>query len=86
MLDNEAPDLHKDAIAEGDSKYQIILPNNHRSNDADQAIRTFKEDFLCILIRVDAKIIIPMWDHLIEQAIITVKILLQSKVHPHLSS
>ena len=37
-----------------------------------------------MLAGVDSKFPMSMWDHLIEEVIITVKILRQSKVHSHL--
>ena len=38
------------------------------------------------LAALDAKFPMPMWDHLIEQIIITINLLRQSKVHPHVSA
>ena len=86
MLDNEAPDLHKDSIENAGSKYQIVPPNNYISNASELKIRTFKEHFLLILEGLDVKISMSIWDHPIEQEIVTINLLLQSKIHPHLSA
>ena len=55
ILDNEAPELHRDNIGALNSKYQLVSPNNHRRNVAKIAIRTHKEHFTRTLIGIDAK-------------------------------
>ena len=65
ILDNEAPQLHRDAIENANSKYQLVPPHNHRRNIAERAIRTYKEHLIRMLIGIDAKFPMSMWDHLI---------------------
>ena len=86
MLENEASHLCKEDIDESNSQYQLVPPNNHRHNEAERAIRTFKEHFIRVLAGEDAKFPMSMCDHLLEKIIINVKILRQSKVHHYLST
>ena len=67
ILDNEAPALCRDAIEASNSKYQLVLPNNHRRNSAERAIRKHKEHFIRMLIGIDTNFLMPMWDYLIDQ-------------------
>ena len=85
VLDNEAPESHRDAIEASNSMHQLVPPNNHRHNASERAIMACKENFIRILIRIDVKFTMSMWDHLIEQTNIAVNLLRQSKVQPHLS-
>ena len=86
MLDNEAPEMYRDAIEAERCTYQLVSPNNHRRNAAERAIRTFKEHFLRIIAGIDESYPMSMWDHLLQQTIITLNLLRQSKIHPHLSA
>ena len=86
VLNNEAQQLYRDAIENAKSKYQLVPPHNYQRNIAKRSIRTYKEHFIRILIGIDTKFPMSMWDHLIPQANITVNLLRQSNVHPHLSA
>ena len=66
VLDNEAPELHRDAIEASNSTYQLVPPNSLRRNIAERAIRRCKENLKRILIGIDAKFQMSMWDHLIQ--------------------
>ena len=66
ILNNETPELHRDAIEALNSKCQLVPPNTHRINIAERAIRTCKEHFIRILIDIDAKFPMSMWYHLIQ--------------------
>ena len=67
VLENEASHLCKEDIDESNSQYQLVPPNNHRHNEAERAIRTFKEHFIRVLAGEDAKFPMSMWDHLLEK-------------------
>ena len=86
ILDNEAPEMHRDAIAKECCAYQLVSPHVHRRNAAERATRTFKEHFLRVLAGVDDSFPMSMWDHLLPQTIIALNLLRKSKVHPHLSA
>ena len=65
VLDNEAPELCRDAVEASNSKHQLVPPNDHRRNVAERAIRMHKQHFIRMTMGVDAKFPISMWDHLI---------------------
>jgi hypothetical protein len=55
ILDNEASATYKEAITfKWNAKFQLVPPDMHRRNQAERAIRTFKNHFLLILAGVDA--------------------------------
>ena len=85
VLENEVPELCKDDVEQSKCSYQFVPPNNHRRNDAEWDIRTFKEHFIRFLEGLHKQLPVSMWDHLIEQAVITLNLLRQNVVHPHLS-
>ena len=51
-------------------KYQLVLPNNHRSKDSERAIQTFKNHFIAGLCIVDNDFHFQLWDRLLQQATI----------------
>jgi hypothetical protein len=54
ILDNKASVAYKHAITfTWQAKFQLIPPDMHHQNRAEQAIRTFKALFLSILAGVD---------------------------------
>ena len=86
VLENEGPELHKDAIGESKCSYQLVPPNNNHRNTAERAIRTFKKYFLRTLSGLHKKFPVSIWGYLIEQEVITLNILRQSQFHPHFSA
>ena len=80
ILDNEAPEINRYAIEESGSKHQMELPNA-----AERYVHTFKENFLRVLASADEKFPMPMWDHIIQQVVITLNMILKIKLCPHLS-
>ena len=58
----------------------------HRRNAAEQAIRTFKKNFLAGLATCDKNFPLQEWDRLIAQATITLNLLRASRVNPNLSA
>ena len=86
IFDNEfSADLHK-ALDKYKVTYQKVQPHIHRRNAAERAIRTFKNHFLAGLASVDPKFPIEHWDHLLQQAEITVNLLRNSRINPKLSA
>ena len=53
ILDNEAPDHLKNAMTVKDIRYQLVLPNIHRSNSVERDIQTFKNQFKVGLVSLD---------------------------------
>ncbi len=55
VLDNKCLAAMKACIKENDMDYKLIPPGQHRQNQAEQAIQTFKAHFISILAGVDDK-------------------------------
>ncbi len=63
ILDNEASADYKHAITiTWQVKFQLVPPDMHRPNQAERAIRTFKDHFLAILAGVDSTFPPYLWD------------------------
>ena len=87
ILDNEVSAEYKRVIEEEwHAKYQLVPPEVHRRNIAERAIRTFKDHFLAILAGVASNFPGYLWDHLLEQAEITVNLLRQATLNPRISA
>ena len=65
---------------------QHVPPGNHRGNKAERAIRTFKNHFIAALCTVDPNFPMHMFEHLIEQAELTLNLLRGSSFSPHVSA
>jgi hypothetical protein len=67
-------------------EHELVPPSNHRRNQAERAIQTFKAHFISILVGVDDKFPLSLWCHLLEPAELTLNLLRQSKVTPKIST
>ena len=85
-LDNEASDLLKSFITATGVDFQLAHPGIHRRNAAERAIRTFKNHFIAGLSSTDRHFPIYLWDKLLQQAILTLNLLRQSRINPKLSA
>jgi hypothetical protein len=85
-LDNEASAALKNFFTANDVEYQLVPPHCHRRNAAERAIRTFKEYFVAGISSVDPTFPLHLWDRLLPQAEITLKLLRTSRLHPQLSA
>ena len=87
ILDNEASEEYKRYIKnKWNAKYQLVPPHTHRSNAAEQAIRTFKAHFLSILAGVTPYFPRNIWDLLLPQAELTLNLLRQATLDPSQSA
>jgi hypothetical protein len=84
-LDNEASAALKNFFTANDVEYQLVPPHCHRRNEAERAIRTFKEHFVAGISSVDPIFTLHLWDRLLPQAEITLNLLRTSRLHPQLS-
>ena len=66
--------------------FQLVPPHTHRANVAERAIQTFKSHFTVGLASLDPAFPIAEWDRLLEQAFITLNLLLTARSNPKLSS
>lgn len=58
----------------------------HRRNIAERVIQTRKDHFISVLAGVDAKFPLHKWDRLLPQATLTLILLRQPNVSPHVSA
>ena len=65
---------------------QLVPPDNHRRNLAEQAIQTFKNHFKAVLTGVDGTFPMRLWDKLLPQTILTLNLLRQSNAIPTVSA
>jgi hypothetical protein len=85
-LDNEASDALKQYIRGQQIQFELVPPGNHRRNQAERAIQTFKAHFIAILAGVDDKFPLSLWYHLLKPTELTLNLLHQSKVAPKIST
>jgi len=87
ILDNEASSAYKEAIIfKWNATFQLVPPDMHRRNQAERAIRTFKDHFLASLAGVDAAFPPYLWDLLLPQAELTLNLLQQATLKPQISA
>jgi hypothetical protein len=72
----------KACIKENGVDYKLVPPGQHKHNQAEQAIQTFKAHFISILASVNNKFPLLLWCHLLEPAELTLNLLSQSRVAP----
>jgi hypothetical protein len=63
-------------------EYKLVLPGNHRQNQAKRAIQTFNAHFITILVGVDDRFPLLLWCYLLEPTELTLNLLRQSNVAP----
>ena len=84
-MDNESSTALKNSMTTMDIKYQLVTPSNHRSNSSDRLIYTFKNQLIVVICSVDADFHLQLWYRMLQQATISLNLLQQSSLHPHLS-
>ena len=85
IVDNEASDHLKAALAKKDVAYQLVLPHCHRSYLSERAIQKFKKHLKAGVVTTDPDFPIAEWDKLITQVEITLNLLRATKVIHRLS-
>ena len=86
ILDNEISNELKAAIKKYNIAYQLAPPAQHRRNAAERAIRIFKNHFIAGLASLPDSFPMSEWDRLIEQAVLTINLLRNSRLNPKLSA
>jgi hypothetical protein len=82
VLGNECLAAMKACIKGHDMDYKLVPQGQHRQNQAEWAIQTFKAHFISILAGVDNKLPLLLWCHLLEPTELTLNLLRQSRVAP----
>ena len=65
---------------------ELVLPDSHKRNAAEVAIRNFKAHFLSILAGVADNFLLQLWDRLLPQVEVTINLLRQSNATPTISA
>jgi hypothetical protein len=87
ILDNKASAAYKEAITfKWNASFQLVSPVMHCRNQAEHAIRTFKDHFLAILAGVNSAFPPYLWDLLLPQAKLTLNLLRQATLNPQISA
>ena len=68
------------------TKYELVPPRNHIANNAERDIKNFKNQFIAGLCSVDKDFHLQLWDRLLQQAKMSIKLLRQSRTLPHIST
>ncbi len=82
VLDNKCSAAMKACIKENGMDYKLVPPGQHRNNQAEWAIQTFKAHFISILAGIDDKFPLSLWCHLLKPTELTLNLLHQSRVAP----
>jgi hypothetical protein len=61
VLNNKCSAVMKACIKGNSMDYKLVPPGQHRRNQAEQAIQTFKAHFISILAGVDNKFPLSLW-------------------------
>ena len=69
-----------------DITYQLVTPGNHRHNIADISIQTFKNHFIAGILCADMRFQLQLWYRMLQQAIISLKIICKSILHLQISA
>jgi hypothetical protein len=85
IMDNKASAEYKKEIQKN-CTVQLVPPNNHRQNLAEQPIQIFKNHFKAVLAGIDDTFPMCLWDWLLPQTITTLNLLPQSNAVPTISA
>ena len=85
-MDNEVSDDLNKYFEDSDIQFQLVPPHMHRINSAERAVRTFKNHFIAALCTVDPLFSFYVWDRLLPQVTMTIKMLRISRLNPGLSA
>ncbi len=86
LLNNECSAAIKACIKENGMDYKLVPPGQHRRNQAERAIQTFKANFISILASVKDNFPLLLWCHLLEPTELTLNLLGQSRVAPRITA
>jgi hypothetical protein len=67
LTDNQATKYLRQYLTKMECKLQLVEPHNHRVNEAEQAIQTFKDMFIATLATTDMDFPLQLWNKLAPQ-------------------
>ena len=82
VLNNECLAVMKACIKENGMDNELDPLGQHRRNQAERAIQTFKAHFISILAGINDKFPLLLWCHLLKTTELTLNLLRQSRVAP----
>ncbi len=82
VLNNKCLAALKACIKENGMDYELVPPEQHRQNQADWSIQTFKAHFISFLASINNKFSLLLWCHLLKPTELTLNLLRQSRVAP----
>jgi hypothetical protein len=85
-LDNEASKLLKAYLIDQEINFQLVPLYYHRKNASERAIHSFKDHLIAGLCSKDKACPMHMWDRLLPQVILTLNMLLTSRINPKISA
>jgi len=85
-LDNECSNLLADYMTKQGIDYQLVPAGQHQRNAAERAIQTFKNHLIVGLCTTDTNFPLHLWDHLLNQAVLTLNLMRGSRINPNLSA
>ncbi len=83
VLDNKCSATMKECIKNNSMEYELVPPGQHRQNQVERAIQTFK---LLILVGIDDRFPLSLWCHLLKLTELTLNLLRQSQIAPNISA
>ena len=83
-IDNECPEALKHFFRANSIDFQLCPPNDHRTNQAEKSIDTWKCHFLVDLNGVDPNFPLHLWFRLLLQATKNLNLLRRSWINPQL--
>eukprot|EP00804_Cyclotella_cryptica_P002887 CCRYP_009399-RA/>CCRYP_009399-RA protein AED:0.22 eAED:0.24 QI:0/0/0/1/1/1/2/0/735 len=86
VLDNEASTAYKQAILDSGMSYQLVPPDDHRCNVAENAIQTWKDHFIAVLSGTADKFPLHLWCQLIPHMERQLNLLGQSNANSRISA
>jgi hypothetical protein len=85
QLDNEISKELIIAIKNEGLQYQIASPGDHRLNDAERAVQTFKARFISHREGTDPMFPKSSWDLMVPQIVLVMNLMCLSRINPLLS-
>ena len=67
-------------------KYHLVPPSNHRANNLEREIETFRNQFIAGMCSIDKYFHLKLWDRLLQQATISLNVISKSRSLPHISA
>ena len=83
---NDASTVLKRTMTSMNTNYQLLPSSNHRANNAERAIKTFKDHFIAGMCSVDKDFHLQLRDRILQKAKSSLKVFRQPRTLPHLSA